>query len=83
MKLCNTTKYYYQLKILRYKAGVLGDPDAKRRLSEAGKRSAAKRRADKVFTEWVLDQLHHRPLVEDYEAPTVNEDGDLVPRYAL
>jgi hypothetical protein len=68
---------------LRYKAGVLGDPEAKRRLSAAGKKGAQTRKANKAFTEWVLDQLHSKPLVVDYEAPSMNEDGDMVPGYAL
>lgn len=68
------------LDSLRYRAS-LGDPEAKRRLSEMGKRGAEVRRQNRIWREWVLDQLHSKPkLVIDPHEAVMNENGDMVPK---
>jgi hypothetical protein len=68
------------LDSLRYRAS-LGDPVAKRRLSEMGKRGAEVRRQNRIWREWVLDQLHSKPKPEpDWHEPVMNQDGDMVPK---
>jgi len=58
-----------------------GCTKAKARQRARAKRAAMTRRENKLFREWVLDQLHSKPkLADDPHEAVMNEDGDMVPR---